>query len=96
MAIRSAARIAVSVAVSVTVVGAVGPTAGARIPEADWGTHAPAYQAVAAVPDVFERAVQRSQYKPQAVVVVPDAFERAVQRRNREVAAVPTRAALDR
>ncbi len=85
MAIRGK-RIAASLAVSVTIGASVAPTGGARIPEADWGASAPAYQAAVAIPDAFERAVKRRLHVPRAGVTVLDAFERAVQRRMTEVA----------
>ena len=85
MAIRST-RIVASLAVSVAIGASVVPTGGARIPEADWGESAPAYEAAAPIPDVFERAVQRRVQAPRAAVTVLDAFERAAQRRIAEVA----------
>jgi hypothetical protein len=79
-------RIAASLAVSVAIAASVAPAGGARIPEADWGESAPAYEAAAAIPDVFERAVQRRLQTPRAGVTVLDAFERAAQRRMTEIA----------
>jgi hypothetical protein len=94
MAIRST-RIAASLAVSVAIGASVAPTAGARIPESDWGEPAPAYEAAAAAPDAFERAVQRRLRPPRAAVTVLDAFERAAQRRMAEIAST-ARGASDR
>ena len=77
-------RIAVSLSASVMVVAAVAGTAGARIPEADFGD-APAQvrPAVVAVPDAFDRAVQRRTRTLEATYASADAVARAIARRNR-------------
>ena len=77
-------RIAVSLSASVVAVAAVAGTAGARIPEADFGD-APAQvrPAVVAVPDAFDRAVQRRTRTLEATYASADAVARAIARRNR-------------
>lgn len=65
MAVPSRTRTAASLAVSLAVVAAAAaPTAGARIPEADWGAAPrPAYRVVATAPDVVERAVRQRSHR---------------------------------
>jgi len=77
-------RIAVSLSASVMVVAAVAGTAGARIPEADFGD-APVQvrPAVVAVPDAFDRALQRRARTLEAKYASADAVARAIARRNR-------------
>ncbi len=77
-------RIAVSLSASVMVVAAVAGTAGARIPEADFGD-APVQvrPAVVAVPDAFDRALQRRTKTLEAKYASADAVARAIARRNR-------------
>ena len=77
-------RIAVSLSASVMVVAAVAGTAGARIPEADFGD-APVQvrPAMVAVPDAFDRAVQRRTRTLEAKYASADAVARAIARRNR-------------
>ncbi|HEY7345034.1 MAG TPA: hypothetical protein VH620_05695 [Gaiella sp.] len=77
-------RIAVSLSASVMVVAAVAGTAGARIPEADFGD-APVQvrPAMVAVPDAFDRAVQRKTRTLEAKYASADAVARAIARRNR-------------
>ena len=77
-------RIAVSLSVSVAAVSALAGTAGARIPEGDFGDGAATTRpAVVAVPDVFERAVQRRTRVLEAKYAGTDAVARAIARRNR-------------
>jgi hypothetical protein len=66
------------------VVAAVAGTAGARIPEADFGD-APVQvrPAMVAVPDAFDRAVQRKTRTLEAKYASADAVARAIARRNR-------------
>jgi hypothetical protein len=77
-------RIAVSLSVSVAVASVLAGTAGARIPEADFGD-APVQErpAVVAVPDAFERAVQRRTRVLEAKYAGADAVARAIAHRNR-------------
>jgi hypothetical protein len=77
-------RIAVSLSASVMVVAAVAGTAGARIPEADFGD-APVQvrPAVVAMPDAFDRALQRRTRTLEAKYASADAVARAIARRNR-------------
>ena len=77
-------RMAVSLSASVALVAAVAGTAGARIPEADFGD-APVQvrTAVVAMPDAFERAVQRRTRTLEAKYAGADAVARAIARRNR-------------
>jgi hypothetical protein len=77
-------RIAVSLSAAVALVAAVAGTAGARIPEADFG-EAPArvQPAVVAVPDAFDRALQRWTRTLEAKYAGADAVARAIARRNR-------------
>ena len=77
-------RMAVSLSASVALVAAVAGTAGARIPEADFG-NAPVQvrPAVVAVPDAFDRAVQRRARALEAQYAGADAVARAIARRNR-------------
>ena len=77
-------RIAVSLSASVALVATVAGTAGARIPEADFG-EAPVQvrPAVVAVPDAFDRAVQRRTRTLEAKYAGADAVSRAIARRNR-------------
>ena len=74
----------------VTVLAAsFGAGAEARIPDVEAGATQPSFEAVAAVPDVFERAAARQSAKPLAKkghgldAATADAFERAVLRRMR-------------
>lgn len=77
-------RIAVSLSVSVAAVSVLAGTAGARIPEGDFGDGgAQARPAVVAVPDAFERAVQRRARTLEEKYAGADAVARAIARRNR-------------
>jgi hypothetical protein len=66
-----------------------GAGAEARIPDVEPGVAQPSFEAVSAVPDVFERAAARRSAKPLAKkahsldAATADAFERAVLRRMR-------------
>ncbi len=77
-------RIAVSLSASVALVASVAGTAEARIPEADFG-EAPAQvrPATVAVPDAFDRAMQRRSRTLEAKYAGGDAVARAIARRNR-------------
>ena len=77
-------RVAVSLSTSIAVVAAMAGTAGARIPEADAGD-APVQvrPAVVAVPDAFDRALQRRNRTLEAKYAGADAVARAIARRNR-------------
>jgi hypothetical protein len=77
-------RIAVSLSASVAVVASVAGTAGARIPEADFG-EAPVQvrPALVAMPDAFDRAMQRRSRTLEAKYAGADAVARAIARRNR-------------
>jgi hypothetical protein len=77
-------RIAVSLSASVAVVAAVAGTAGARIPEADFG-EAPVQvrPAVVAMPDALDRAMQRRIQTLEAKYAGADAVARAIARRSR-------------
>ncbi len=77
-------RVAVSLSTSIAVVAAMAGTAGARIPEADFGD-APVQvrPAVVALPDAFDRAVQRRNRTLEAKYAGADAVARAIARRNR-------------
>jgi hypothetical protein len=77
-------RIAVSLSASVAVVASVAGTAGARIPEADFG-EAPVQvrPALVAMPDAFDRAMQRRNRTLEAKYAGADAVARAIARRNR-------------
>jgi hypothetical protein len=80
-------RVAVSLSTSIAVVAAMAGTAGtagARIPEADFGD-APVQvrPAVVAVPDAFDRALQRRNRTLEAKYAGADAVARANARRNR-------------
>ena len=77
-------RIAVSLSASVALVATVAGTAGARIPEADFGDGAVQVRpAVVAVPDAFERALQLRTRALEAKYAGADAVARAIARRNR-------------
>jgi hypothetical protein len=77
-------RIAVSLSTSVALVAAVAGTAGARIPEADFGdSGAQVRPAVVAVPDAFDRAIQRRSRTLEAKYAGADAVARAIARRTR-------------
>ena len=77
-------RIAVSVSTSIAVVAAVAGTAGARIPEADFGGGGTqARPAIVALPDAVDRAVQRNARTLDVQLAGPDAVARAIARRNR-------------
>ena len=78
-------RIAVSVSTSIAVVAAVAGTAGARIPEADFGGGGgtQARPAIVALPDAVDRAVQRNARTLGVQFAGPDAVARAIARRNR-------------
>ena len=81
---RTRTRIAVSLSVSVAAVSVLAGTAGARIPEADFGdAPAQARPAVVAVPDAFERAVQRRTRTLETKYAGADAVARAIARRSR-------------
>ena len=81
---RTRTRIAVSLSASVAVVASIAGTAGARIPEEDFGDgSAIARPAVVAAPDAVERAVQRRARALEARFAGPDAVARAIARRNR-------------
>ena len=66
-----------------------GAGAEARIPDVEQGVAQPSFEAVAVVPDAFERAAARQSAKPLARkahgldAATADAFERAVLRRLR-------------
>lgn len=76
-------RIAVSLSASVALVATVAGTAGARIPEADLEAPVQVRPAVVAVPDAFDRAVQRRTRTLEAKYAGADAVARAIARRNR-------------
>lgn len=77
-------RIAVTLSASVAVVASVAGTAGARIPEADFG-EAPVQvrPSMVAAPDAFDRAMQRQNRTLEAKYAGSDAVARAIARRNR-------------
>ena len=76
-------RIAVSVSASIAVVAAVAGTAGARIPEGDFGTGVQARPAVVALPDAIDRAMKRHASTLEVGNAGPDAVARAIARRSR-------------
>jgi hypothetical protein len=89
MATRTTTKLAGALAGATVLAAALGAAADARIPEDDRNDAQPVYEAVAAVPDAFERAAVRLKAKPLATrphgldPSTADAFERAVLRRMR-------------
>jgi hypothetical protein len=89
MATRTTTKLAGALAGATVLAAALGAAADARIPEAARSDAQPVYEAVAAVPDAFERAAVRLRAKalatkPQGLdASTADAFERAVLRRMR-------------
>jgi hypothetical protein len=77
-------RIAVSLSTSVALAAAVAGTAGARIPDGEFGDSGVQVRpAVVAVPDAFDRALQRRNRTLEATYAGTDAVARAIARRNR-------------
>ncbi len=77
-------RIAVSLSASVALVATVAGTAGARNPDADFAdVPVQVRPAVVAMPDAFDRAVQRRNRTLEAKYAGADAVARAIARRNR-------------
>jgi len=78
-------RIAVSLSVSVAAVSVLAGTAGARNPDADFRDVPVQVRpaALVALPDAFERALQRRLRTLEARYAGPDAVARAIAWRNR-------------
>ena len=89
MATRTTAKLVGALAGATVLATSFGAAADARIPEGDFTDAPPVYEAVAAMPDAFERAALRlktTQFaaKPKGIdASTADAFERAVLRHMR-------------